>query len=106
MKHELAHLWFVDKHKDKAKEKRNTPAGKERVSDSAIKKQNSRTTEDGHPVHSFKTLMHDLGTLTLNEVNSPRNPYQVIHVMSQATEIQRRALDLIGIDHKKMFLVK
>jgi len=42
LKHELAHLWFVDKHKDKAKEKWNTPAGKERVSDSAIKKQNSR----------------------------------------------------------------
>ncbi|MCY4561989.1 MAG: hypothetical protein OXC03_06790 [Flavobacteriaceae bacterium] len=49
--------------------------------------------------------MHDLGTLTLNEVSPPGNPDQVIHVMSQATEIQRRALELIGIDHKKMFLV-
>ena len=59
LKHELAHLWFLDKHKDKDKEKRNTPAVKERVSDSAIKKQNSRTTEDGHPVHSFIILVKE-----------------------------------------------
>jgi len=71
------------------------------VSDSAIEKQDNRTTEDGHPVHSFKTLMKDLGTLTLNEVSPPGNPDQVIHVMSQAMEIQRRVLVLIGIDQKK-----
>ncbi|MCY4562364.1 MAG: transposase [Flavobacteriaceae bacterium] len=68
LKRKLAPLLFIDEHKDKAKEKRTTPVGKAQVSDSAIKKQNSRTTEDSHPVHSFKTLMHDLGTLTLNEV--------------------------------------
>jgi len=106
LKRELAPLLFIDEHKDKAKEKRTTPVGKAQVSDSAIKKQNTRTTEDGHPVHSFKTLMHDLGTLTLNEVSPPGNPDRLIHVMSQATEIQRRALELIGIDQNKMCPLK
>ena len=66
------------------------------VSDSAIKKQNSRTTEDGLPIHSFKTLMKDLGTLTLNEVSQPGNPDQVIHVMSQAMEIQPALFILVS----------
>jgi len=71
------------------------------VSDSVIKKQKSRTTENGHPVHSFKTLMKDLQTFMLNEVNPPGNPDQVIHIMYQATEIQRRHQKLLVLIRKK-----
>ncbi|MCY4562426.1 MAG: hypothetical protein OXC03_09085 [Flavobacteriaceae bacterium] len=44
-----------------------------------------------------------LGTLLLNEVSPPRDDDRMIHVMSQATE---RALNLIGMDQKKMIPVK
>ena len=43
--------------------------------------------------------------MRLNEVSPPRDSDRVIHVMSQATEIEQRASDLIGIDQQK-FQVK
>ena len=63
LKHELTPLLLVDEYKDKAKEKRNTPVVKAKVSDSAIKKQNTGTTEDVHPANRFATMMKDPRTL-------------------------------------------
>ena len=47
---------------------------KAEVSESAKAKAASKQTPDGMPVHSFPTLMADLGTLTLNDVSLPGRP--------------------------------
>ena len=50
LKRELASLLFFDEYMDKTREKRSRLVVKAQVSDSAIKKRNTGTTEDGHPV--------------------------------------------------------
>ena len=37
-------------------------------------KADTKTTAEGFPVHSLKTLLADLATLTLNQVTLPTNP--------------------------------
>jgi len=53
-------------------------------------------TEDGQPVHSFHTLMADLGTLCLNEVVAAANPNYVLMMITRPTTIQQKALELLG----------
>jgi hypothetical protein len=52
---------------------------------------------DGEPVHSFHTLIADLGTLCLNEVTAANNPNYVLTMTTRATPLQQRALDLLGV---------
>lgn len=44
------------------------------VSDGAKDKADCRRTQDDLPVHSFSTLLADLGTLTLNHASLPGQP--------------------------------
>jgi hypothetical protein len=43
------------------------------VSPAAQRKAASKRTEDGHPVHSFRTLLTDLATMTQNTVRYGAN---------------------------------
>ena len=54
-------------------------------------------TEDELPVHSFHTLMADLGTLCLNEVAAAANPNYVLTMTTRPTAIQQKALELLGV---------
>ncbi len=68
-----------------------------RVSESARAKAGSKRNADGDPVHSFRTLLGDLATLTRNTV-APRlastDPFQVT---TRPTSLQRKALDHLGV---------
>jgi hypothetical protein len=46
------------------------------------------------PVHSFRTLLADLATLTRNVVRIGRDRVSVL--LASPTPLQRRALDLVG----------
>ena len=67
------------------------------MSGRAQRKAETKTTSNGLPVHSFETLMDDLATLTLNSVSLPGHPGAVVPMVSEPTEIQERAMELIGI---------
>jgi hypothetical protein len=55
----------------------------------------TRKTEDGAPIHSFRTLLADLATLTLNTMRfGDKLP---MTVLSRPTPIQQRAFDLLGV---------
>ena len=68
MRQKLAPLLFDDADKDAAEAARKSVVALAQRSPAAIRKQNTGTTQDGLPVHSFHTLLADLGTLTRNTV--------------------------------------
>jgi hypothetical protein len=65
------------------------------VSAAARAKARARKTEDGKPVHSFRTLVADLATLTRNTVRFGDN--LPMTVLSRSTPLQQRAFDLLAV---------
>jgi hypothetical protein len=53
------------------------------------------THRHGQPVHSFRTLLADLATLTRNTDSCGKGPKMAL--LARPTEIQQRALDLLGV---------
>ncbi|MBF0305625.1 MAG: IS1634 family transposase, partial [Alphaproteobacteria bacterium] len=66
-------------------------------SPSAVAKQTKGVTPDGMTVHSFRSLLADLATLTRNKVVTPLNPDYEITVHARPTPIQQKAFDLLGL---------
>ena len=98
MREQLAPLLFEDDDREAARAARSTPVGKAEVSGSGRAKASSKQTPDGMPVHSFATLMADLGTLTLNDAVLPGRPGSRFTLAAEPTEIQARAFRLLGLD--------
>ncbi len=98
MRRRLAPMLFEDDDREGARARRNSPVGPAGVSDSAKAKAGTKRTPDGLPVHSFRTLLADLGTLTLNEVTLPGSPDHALPLLAKPTELQGRAFELLEID--------
>jgi hypothetical protein len=98
MRGALAAVLFDDE--DKTEASRASPVAKAQVSEAARKKARARLTDPAHgevlPVHSFRTLLADLGTLTKNTVCF--NGKSELTVLAKATPVQRRALGLLGVE--------
>ena len=69
MRQALAPLLFEDHDKKNAAMERPSPVAPAKVSAAAKAKAASRKTANGSPVHSFRTLLQDLATLTRNTVS-------------------------------------
>ncbi|MFM7592132.1 MAG: hypothetical protein ACKO85_10090, partial [Isosphaeraceae bacterium] len=52
--------------------------------------------EDGMRVHSFQTLLKDLGTLSKNRVQMSETPAE-FEMLKKATSTQQKAFELLGI---------
>jgi hypothetical protein len=95
MRQRLAPLLFDDHDRAAAAAERVSPVAKAQPSPAARRKATSKQTDDGLPVHSFRTLLADLATLTRNTVRLGRaEPFQLL---ATPTQTQRRALDLLGL---------
>src|SRR5512132_122702 len=94
MRRKLAPLLFEDHDRPAAAAARTSPVASAQVSAAARAKARARKTEDGKPVHSFRTLVADLATLTRNTVRFGDN--LPMTVLSRPTPIQQRAFDLLG----------
>ena len=57
----------------------------------------SKHAEDGLPLHSFRTLLKDLATLTYNIARTAANPNATIAVTARPTPIQAKAFELLGL---------
>ena len=67
------------------------------VSEAAKEKARSKRTANGHPVHSFRTLIGDLATIARNRV-VPRLPgAEPFEVLTRPTALQREAFKLLGV---------
>jgi hypothetical protein len=65
------------------------------VSPAAQRKAARKRTADGRPVHSFRTLLQDLATLTRNIVRLGDAP--PIVMLARPTALQQYAFDKLGV---------
>jgi transposase len=97
MRQRLKPMLFDDEHLDEASASRASPVAKAVRSEHAKAKDASRQADDGLPLHSFRTLLEDLGTLTYNIARTGANPTATIVITSRPTPIQDKAFKLLGL---------
>ena len=97
MRQRLAHMLYDDTDKDAAEAQRSSVVAKAERSPAAVTKQTTGRTEDGLPVHSFRTLLEDLATLTRNTLVTAIAPEQPFTLTARPTPIQQKARDLLGL---------
>jgi hypothetical protein len=96
MRRALAPILFDDHDHAAGEALRASPVAKAQSSPAAKRKAKTKRTDDGLPVHSFRTLLDDLATLTRNTVRFGRAA--TFPVLAKPTEIQRRALELLCLN--------
>ncbi len=74
---------------------RPSPVAAAKVSPAAQSKAARKRTAEGRPVHSFRSLLHDLATLTRNLVRFGDAPPVVM--LARPTALQQRAFDRLAI---------
>jgi transposase len=99
MKHALAPILFVDNDKPAAAAKRANPVAAAQRSDTALTKASRKRTEDDYPVHSFTSLIADLGTICANHIQ-PADDMPAFTMITTPTPVQRRAFELLGVSHR------
>ena len=97
MRARLKPMLFDDEHLDEASASRASPVLKAVRSEQAKAKDASKLAEDGTPLHSFKTLLKYLGTLTYNVARTAANPNATIIITSRPTPIQDKAFKLLAL---------
>jgi hypothetical protein len=95
MKRDLAPMLFKDDDPATAAAQRSSPVAKAKVSPAARRKALLKRTEDGQPVHSFRTLLQDLANLTRNNVRFGDARPTII--LARPTPTQTRAFNLLGL---------
>jgi hypothetical protein len=97
MRLKLAPMLFDDTDKQAAEAARASVVAPAQRSEAAIRKQTTGVTPDGLPVHSFRTLLADLATLTRNTVVTAITPALLLTVLARPTPVQRRAYELLEL---------
>ena len=97
MRQRLKPMLFDDEHLDEASASRASPVAKAVRSEQAKAKDASKHADDGLPLHSFRTLLKDLATLTYNIARTPANPNATIAVTARPTPVQAKAFELLGL---------
>jgi transposase len=92
MRRALAPLLFDDEDRQAAQAQRTSIVAPAQRSESAQRKAASKQTADGLAVHSFRSLLADLATLTRNRV---RMGEQTFDMLATPTAVQERALELL-----------
>jgi len=95
MRQALAPMLFDDHDRAAGEALRASPVAKAEPSPAATRKARTKRTDNGQPVHSFRTLLADLATLTRNTVKCGKAPEFAL--LARPTEIQQHAFDLLGV---------
>jgi hypothetical protein len=95
MRQALAPVLFDDHDRAQAETQRNSPVAKAKVSAAARRKASTKQTDDGLPVHSFRSLLADLATLTRNLVRFGKG--HTVAMLATPTIVQERAFTLLGV---------
>ena len=97
MRRRLAPLLFDDEDRAGAEAARASVVAPARASESARRKARRKRSDQGWPVHSFRTLLRNLATVTKNRV-APRLPgAEPFDLLTRPTELQREAFRLLGV---------
>ena len=97
MREKLAPMLFDDDDPATAQAARASIVAPAQPSPSAREKAHTQRTADGHPVHSFHTLLDDLATIVKNRIQ-PKLPGAIpFDKITRPTSLQQRALNLLGV---------
>ena len=96
----LAPILFTDDDKPAAQAARTSPVAPAARSPRALAKAAAKHTEGGLPVHSFQTLLADLATICLNQIQPADPALPGFRLVTTPTLLQRQALDLLGVSHR------
>lgn len=95
MRKALAPLLFDDETLPEERRRRD-PVAPAKPTSSAKKKKSLRKSADGLPIHSFTTLLEEMGTLCRNQCRFKSDPHsQAFFKYTNPTPLQSRALELI-----------
>ena len=97
MRRRLAPILFDDHDRAAAAAERPSIVAPAERSPAAQRKVATRRTDDGLPVHSFRSLLSDLATLCLNKVSLPSNQKYRFELPTKPTPLQARAGELLGV---------
>ena len=97
MRRDLAPLLFDDDDPAAAEARRPSPVAPAKPSPAARAKAARKRTPEGLPVHSFRTLLADLATLTRNRVRPVAPGAPAADILARPTPLQARAFDLLGV---------
>ena len=96
MRRALAPLLFDDHDPAAAEQQRASVVAPARRSPAAVAKARRKRTDDGLPVHSFRTLLTDLGTLTANTMQVAGSD-ATFTLQTQPTPLQQRCFEILGV---------
>ena len=97
MREALAPLLFQEEEVSVQRTKRD-PVAPAMQSASVLQKKRSRVTEDGYAVHSFETLINELGTRCRNRCRIKSNTEEKpLYQLTEYTAVQKRALQLLDL---------
>ncbi|MGA8158562.1 MAG: hypothetical protein WB822_20630 [Rhodoplanes sp.] len=98
MRARLAPMLYDETDHEAAAAIRTSIVAKAERSDAARRKQTTGRTDDGLPVHSFRSLLADLATYCRIQATTALNEKYVFTLHTRSTPIQSRAFDLLGVD--------
>jgi hypothetical protein len=96
----LAPILFTDDDKPAAQAARQSPVAPAARSPRALAKAATKHTPGNQPVHSFDSLLADLATICLNQIQPADPALPAFRLVTTPTPLQRQALDLLGVSHR------
>ena len=100
MRQALKPILFDDDDKADADAARTSIVARAKRSKAADRKARTKRTDDGLPVHSFRSLLGDLATVTCNIMAMVGSTDATFVVYPQFTPVQARAFELLGVNIK------
>ena len=97
MREALKPILFDDHDKPAAEASRASIVAKAQRSSAAKHKSASKRTADGTPVHSFRSLLEDLATVTRNTMAMAQTPDATFVLYPNLTRAQQRAFQLLNV---------
>jgi transposase len=97
MRQALKPILFDDHDKKTADAARPSIVTKARRSNAADRKAATKRTDDDLPVHSFRSLIADLATITHNTMATADHPDATFVLYPQLTSVQARAFQLLDV---------
>jgi transposase len=98
MREALKPMLFDDEFIEQAQCTRLSPVNKALRSDHAKAKDASKHSDDGAPLHSFRTLLQDLGTVAYNVTSTSLNPDAKITITTRPSPLQAKAFRLLNVN--------
>jgi len=100
MQARLAPMLFTDDDKTTAQAARHSPVAPAARSPRALAKAAAKRTPGDLPVHSLQTLLADLATICLNQIQPADPALPSFRLVTTPTPLQRQALDLLSASHR------